>query len=216
MGVVETGDGAGMLALRLKVDDGRIVEAEHMVANVGQNALGNVETPRPGLVSELPPGDRIPRELMLIIGASYYDSIEQSDGSATLFADDCERRENGMITAGGSGLGRGGQPRAGCFDQMNTRTFTYIDDIDLRRVWIADPVTGLVFGLSQFRHGFETNEFTIVGPDGARSTRTMEFDPFDLPAAHVYKIRDYRIHEIEAMGFSMPYMSGNGWSDFLR
>ena len=74
------------------------------------------------------------RELMLILSASYYDSIDQSDGSATLYDDDCERRENGMITAGGGGVGRGGLPRQSCHDQMNSPVFTYIDNIDLRRV----------------------------------------------------------------------------------
>jgi len=44
----------------------------------------------------------------------------------------------------------------------------------------------------------------------------MNFDPFDLPAAHIFKIRGARIHEIEALGFTMPYMSKGGWSDFLR
>jgi hypothetical protein len=42
------------------------------------------------------------------------------------------------------------------------------------------------------------------------------FNPFDLPAAHIFKVRDNRIHEIEALGFTMPYMSKGGWSDFLR
>ena len=99
---------------------------------------------------------------------------------------------------------------------MNSRTFTYIDDIDLRRVWIADPVTGLVFGFSQFRHAFVTNEVPTIGPDGERVERTMDFNPFDFPAAHIFKIQDYRIHDIEARGFSIDYMSESGWSDFLR
>jgi hypothetical protein len=39
----------------------------------------------------------------------------------------------------------------------------------------------------------------------------MGFDAFDLPAAHVYKIRGGRIHEIEALGFRAPYDSPTGW-----
>jgi hypothetical protein len=37
-----------------------------------------------------------------------------------------------------------------------------------------------------------------------------------LPAAHIFKIRDNRIHEIEALGFMLPYLSKGGWNDFLR
>jgi hypothetical protein len=59
-------------------------------------------------------------------------------------------------------------------------------------------------------------QITVIGRDGKPATRDMNFDPFDLPAAHVFKIRGGRIHEIEAMGVTMPYMSKNGWTDFLR
>jgi len=35
--------------------------------------------------------------------------------------------------------------------------------------------------------------------------------PFDFPSAHIYKIRGGKIHEIEALGVSMPYNSPTGW-----
>lgn len=217
MGVVVDSDAPALLALRLKVEDGEITEAEHVVArDLGPSNLANLETPRPGLLETVPEAERLPRELMLILGGSYYDSIEQSDGEASLYADDCERRENGIVTAGGEGTGFDGEPRLGCAEQMDTRVFTYIDSIDLRRVWIADEETGLVFGLSQFRHSMEDDEITVYDRDGELTTREVDFDPFDLPAAHIFKIRGGRIHEIEAMGFMRPYMSSNGWSEFLR
>lgn len=206
-----------LLALRLKVEDGEIVEAEHLVArDLGENNLANLDAPRPDLLEDVPRAERLPRELMLVLGGSYYDSIEQLDGQATLYAEDCERRENGLVTAGGEGTGFDGQPRQGCAEQMDSRVFAYIDDIALRRVWIADPVKGLVFGLSQFRHSMEQTEFEVYDRNGELTTRQIDFDAFDLPAAHILKIEDGRIHEIEAMGFMQPHMSGNGWSDFLR
>ena len=99
---------------------------------------------------------------------------------------------------------------------MDSRVFTYIDSIDLRRVSIADEVTGLVFGLSQFRQSMKEKQITVIGRDGKPAVREVSFDPFDLPAAHIFKIRGGKIHEVEAVGFMMPYMSRNGWSDFLR
>lgn len=217
IGIMEESGNPIQLGLRLKVEDGAIAEAEHIVVrNLSENNLANLQTPRPGLLATVPEAERLPRELMLVLGGSYYDSIEQSDGDATLYADDCERRENGMITAGGEDTGFDGLPRQGCRAQMNTRVFTYIDSIDYRRVWIADEVTGLVFGLSQFRHSMENRELTVFGRDGELTTREMNFDPFDLPAMHIFKIEDSRIHEIEAMGVLLPYMSTNGWTDFLK
>jgi hypothetical protein len=217
IGMMEESGKPIQLGLRLKVENGAITEAEHLVVrSFNGNSLDNLKTPRPGLLTEIPPAQRAPREVLLAIGMTYYDSIEQSSGDATPFAEDCERRENGMITAGGTGNGIDGQPRLGCHTQMDSRTFTYIDSIDFRRVWIADPVTGLVFGLSQFRHSMKDKQITVIGREGKPTTRDVAFNPFDLPAAHIFKIRDNRIHEIEALGFMMPYMSKNGWSDFSR
>jgi hypothetical protein len=217
IGMMEESGKPIQLGLRLKVENGAITEAEHLVVrSFNGSSLDNLKTPRPGLLTEIPPAQRAPREVLLAIGMTYYDSIEQSSGDATPFADDCERRENGMITAGGSGAGIDGQPRLGCHAQMDSRTFTYIDSIDFRRVWIADPVTGLVFGLSQFRHSMKDKQITVIGRDGKPTTRDVAFNPFDLPAAHIFKVRDNRIHEIEALGFMVPYMSKGGWSEFAR
>ena len=50
----------------------------------------------------------------------------------------------------------------------------------------------------------------IVGVPGVEKI-DMKFKPFDLPAAHIFKVWGGKIHEIEAMGFTMPYNSKTGW-----
>jgi len=202
------------LGLRLKVRNGQITEMEHLIArNLREPSLANLQTPRPGLLTAVPPAERVPREQMLKIGASYYDALVNSDGDAAPFADDCVRRENGMQTTGNpppKTPGRGSMGAMGCRDQLFTRTMSYIKRIEPRRVEIADVETGLVFGLSQFRHPMTEKSLKIVGVPGVDSI-DMNFMPFDLPAAHIYKIRGGKIHEIEAMGFTMPYNSKTGW-----
>jgi hypothetical protein len=136
-----------------------------------------------------------------------------SNGDLAPFADDCLRRENGMQTNGNPPPATPGFATMGamrCRDQINTHLFTYIKRIEPRRVEIADVETGLVFGLSQFRHPMEQNFVKIVGVPGVEKV-DMNFKPFDLPAAHIFKIRGGEIHEIEAMGFTMPYNSKTGW-----
>ena len=73
-----------------------------------------------------------------------------------------------------------------------------------------------MFGLTMFRHPMTEKTVTILNKDGTTSERPMPFDPFDLEAAHIFKIRGEKIHEIEAMGFMLPLNSKNGWSPFLR
>ena len=221
IGIMQENGAPIQLGLRLAInDDGEIIEAEHQVVrNISDGNLANLQTPRPGLLptAVIPESERLPRELMLVIAQTYYDAIEQNDGDASLFADDCERHENGMITAGGTGESAfGGGPRLGCNAQLDTRGLSYIDSIDLRRVWIADPVTGLAFGISQFRHSMVDPTIDVYDASGKLTERNVDFKPFDLPAMHIFKIRGGRIHDIEAMGFMAPYMSPSGWNVHLK
>jgi hypothetical protein len=150
---------------------------------------------------------------MLRIGVSYYDALVNGDGDAAPFADDCLRHENGMQTTGNpppKTPGLGTMQAMGCRDQMFTKTFSYIKRIEPRRVEIADLETGLVFGLSQFRHPMTEKTFKIMGVPGVEKI-DLNIMPFDFPAAHIYKIRGGKIHEIEALGVSIPYNSPTGW-----
>jgi hypothetical protein len=200
------------LALRLKVRHGEIVEAEHLIAgNLRDTMLANLHTPRPGLLAVVPKDERSSHAQLLKIGATYYEALVKGDGSLSPFADDCERHENGMITTGSKLMGSpDGSPKLGCATQLNTKVMSYIKRIEPRRVWIADTQTGLVFGLSQFRHPMKEDHVDIVGYPGVTSV-PMKFPPFDLPAAHIFKVSGGKIHEIEAMGFRAPYDSKTGW-----
>src|SRR5688572_27004401 len=129
-----------------------------------------------------------------------------------------------MITASGAPAPQapaipGAAPTPGtardCYGQIEGGTFQYIDRIENRRVFAADPVTGLVMGLSHFRHPMDNLPYNVTNTDGTTSERTLAsfpFAPFDLPAAHIFKVgADGLMHEIEAMGFTTGYNSPTGW-----
>lgn len=215
------GDGAPIqAALRLKVEDRRIVEAEHVVVHsLRDTALPNLQQPRVALSTPVPEPYRDSRARLLAIGMSYYDALDLNNGALAPFADDCVRMENGLQTT------RNPIPRdpstaefgilggLGCEAQLNTQLFAYITGIDNRRVEIADEETGLVFGLSHLRHAMERNEFPILGVPGMEEPRVFDYAPFDMPAVHIYKIWGGQIHEIEALGVQAPYNSPTGWED---
>jgi hypothetical protein len=213
-----------MLALRLKLEGGEIIEAEHLVQPPAGGAanLGRLQTPRAGLVSEVPEASRKSHDELIAIGASYYDALDDNDGSLMPFADDCQRHENGMVTAGPeAGGGPVQNPNQApvarlCGPQLDSQSFVYIETIDNRRMIAADPVTGLAMGFSHFRHSFENLPYTVIHTDGSTSERNREnmpYNPFDMPAAHVFKIgADGLVHEIEAVGVTgVPHMAPTGW-----
>jgi len=229
LGMVERAGKPTMVAIRLKLRGGRIVEAEHLYAAVQGPSLNNVKTLRPGIVGEVPPAGRLPHDQLIKIGASYYDALDNSDGNAMPFAADCERHENGMITAGPTAGGPpGGQPQAhptphDCKGQIASGAFTYIKTIGNRRVFAADPVTGLVMGLSHFHHPMDFTSYPVKAADGTIVQQRRDegmfknLKPFDLPAAHIFKVgADHKVHEIEAMGFTAPLNSPSGWESARR
>ena len=213
-----------LVAIRLKLDPrGKIVEAEHLLTGVREAQMVNLASPRPGIFTEIPAAERKSHDELIKIGASYYDALDDNNGELAPFAPDCERHENGMITASGKPSaapaipGAAAAPRVArdCRGQLNSNTFQYIDRIENRRVFAADPQTGLVMGLSHFHHPMTNLPYKVKALDGSeieRNKENMPFAPFDLPAAHIFKVgADGQIHEIEAMGFTAPYNSPTGW-----
>ena len=212
------------LALRLKIVDRKITEAEHIIARIAApSQLNALKTPRAAFFQTVPRAQRDARNILLLVGNSYYDALTQNNGELAPFADDCGRRENGMHTAGAGRPadappppgGFGGTP-TDCAGQLTSRAMSYINSIDLRRIWIADEERGLAFGLTMFRHPMEQKTITILNKDGSTAERPMNFAPFDLEAAHIFKIYGDKIHEIEAMGFTLPLYSKNGWNPFTK
>jgi len=234
MGMIERDGKPTVVAIRLKLDgEGKIAEAEHLYAAVnaespfgGPSPLANMQTPRPGLLADVPEADRKSEDELIKIGATYYDALDDNDGTLMPFAADCARHENGIETAGpGEGSGGPGGPSEhpvarDCAGQLSSNTMAYITTIDNRRVFAADPVTGLVMGLSHFRHPMDFEPYPVTAIDGTVTMRSRDeglfanLGPFDLPAAHIFKVgADGKVHEIEAMGFTTDYNSPTGWEE---
>ena len=218
-------DKPAMIGVRLKWVDGKIVEAEHLVAtNLGEANMRNLRTVRPGLLTEVPYEYADSRGRLIWLGKSYYNALDNNNSQQSAFADDCERHENGFQTARNAMVrqspGGNGQTDPsfaylgglGCAAQMDTNMWEYISSIGNRRVEIADPVTGLVWGMSHFQHDFTKKDFELIGVPGTK-VRHMEYQPFDMPAIHIYKVWGGKIHEIEAIGVVAPYKSPTGWEE---
>jgi hypothetical protein len=221
--VMQSGGKPAQVGFRLKLVNGRIAEAEHLVTFPGGAELPvTLRQVRAGIPMEIPYEYADSRGRLLHIGKSYYDAVDLNNGSLAPFAADCDRIENGFRTApsGGplSGVGiPGTAPRAAgllgmvdCRSQIDLQTFAYITEIANRRVDIADEKTGLVLGFSQFRHAMEKKHYPILNDPG-RDSVERSYNPFDMISMHVYKVWGGQIHEVEAIGVFAPYNSPSGW-----
>ena len=71
---------------------------------------------------------------------------------------------------------------------------------------------GLVFACSIFRRDGTPKMMKIVGVPGV-TERKNDYGPFDLTAAHIFKIRNGKIYGIEAIGYVAKHESATAGND---
>jgi hypothetical protein len=223
IGVIGEKQKPTIASVRLKVENGKITEIDHLVVRPDDKDKDkplnpNMSKVRPALLERLPKLERVPRERMQNIANSYYEAILHNNGKLAPFAKECQRRENGGISA--NDQTQTPQEAAKdefsvyrkmtCSAQLSTGSMSYISDINRRRVFAIDEEKGLVFAYSMFVHNGEPKVMKITGVPGV-TERKNTWGPFELPAAHIFKIRNGKIYEIEAIGYVAKHGIKNGW-----
>jgi hypothetical protein len=210
------------LGARIKLnEDGKITEAEHIVVRQ-ITPMPTLKKPRPGLLEDVPVAERMKHWDLTGIGLSYYDALTGEDGTLSPFAKECERHENGMVTAGGKPTPQD-QTIPGvkldpamdkfpkdCSGQMSTGTFAYITEVKPRRLVVADVQKGIAVGFSMFYHAGELKTMKIKNVPGVTEIKAFD-QKFNLPAVHFMKIRKGQMYEIEAIGTMLPYGVSSNW-----
>jgi len=224
-----------LLGVRLALKRGKIAEAEHHVVPGNEIHLQNLIKPRPGLVEDISPEDRTPRDRMLDIGLSYYDALTGEDGTLAPFALECQRRENGGISVGGKKEAPESKepardfapPEAGdpemvklskalslvpntCEGQITAGVWGYISEIRNRRLLVIDEQKGLAVGFSNFYHDSKLKTMKLKLDSVEMDVPAWQGN-FNMPAIHFFKIKKGKIYDIEATGLVLPYGTKTGW-----
>lgn len=220
MGLLEEKENPVFAAIRLHVVDHIITEIDHLVVHAeDERTLNpNLGKVRPALLASQPEREKTSRERMREIANSYYEAVVNGNGNLAPFADECQRWENGFITVNNQTIGVKNVEESGfpsfswmkCGEQLNTGIMAYITAITDRRILAIDGEKGLVFAFSIFRHNGEPKVIKITGVPGMTEIPN-KWGPFDVIAAHVFKIRNGKIFEIEAMGYREEHGVSNGW-----
>lgn len=231
----ENGNQEVLLGARLALRRGKIAEAEHhVVRDAGLLTMANLRKPRPGLVEDLAPSDRTPRDRMIDIGYAYYEALTGEDGTLCPFALECERRENGGVSVGGKprpkppaekpqpapkppvdpemaklGMAIAASPNT-CEGQLSAGVFAYINEIRNRRLLVVDEQKGLAVGFSNFYHDSKLKTMKLKGIPGVDTVPAYQ-GAFNMPAMHFFKIKNGKVYDIEATGLVLPYGTKTGW-----
>ncbi|MCL2877782.1 MAG: hypothetical protein FWF13_03270 [Acidobacteria bacterium] len=226
------------VALRLKIVNGLITEAEQLVTRPegGLNPGGGpargagfsierMGAPRPAFFRVIPEANRPSRESMITVANKYFSGLQKNDGKGDYpFADDCHRIENGSPatnvplregqTMPDPKTATGYSANWTCTEQFNSGLMYFVTRIRDRRFVAVDREHGNVFSFGYFDHAAgDTRNFTT--PDG-RNVTIGPISPWTWQIAEIFQIRDNQISQIEATLHRVPYGMNSGWSTFEK
>ena len=218
-GRLKIGGRNALVAIRLKVDRGKIQEIEQLYdREINDAAIPLLTTPLPILTTDVPPAERSSRDMLIRVANSYFDALEGDSGKIGAFARECVRHENGYQTVNNPPPGGRMMPAPfiptdpemlkfsmlTCAQQIDTKIFAYMKHIRPRRALVIDEQKQLVATFPLFVHdGTSRNAKPGAPPGMLQNLVTME----------TFGIRKGLIHHVEAAPFvTLPYGLGNGWT----
>ena len=213
-----------LLALRLKVADGRIARnrADPRAQPADGTARRSARLAARGVLDADPGGASACRATALIETANkYFTGMQRNDGKGDYpFHARCDRIENGgrstnAPTPAGqtrpdpkTATGYSGQ--WSCREQFEVGLLYFVSRIRDRRYVAVDQERGVVAAFAFFDHmAGSTRNFTR--PDG-RPTTAGPAQPWTWEILEFFKIEDGQLAEIEAFLTRPPYGMLSGWS----
>lgn len=210
-------------ALRLRVADGKISEVESVVfrlADEGPMGSGG-DRPhpfanpkfedKPALLEVLPEHERRPRARMISIADGYFDTLQLNDGQLfTEFAADCNRIENGVQTTNNAALGLTSVVALGCEEQFRMGNYRYDDRLRGRRFHVIDEQRGLVFASAFIDHSGRLGTYQLAN---GKTVESPVRRPHSYYAMELFKIKNGRIQQVEAVFLTVPYHMPSPWDE---
>jgi hypothetical protein len=220
-------DKAGLMALRLRIRDGKIAEVETVLNRGAPMAL--TMPPVESLWTEAEPATaRLTREQLAAETENYLKAVSRSDGSLVKFnKTSCLRLENGNVMAYGpndtpiaplrpvtdpdSWMAAVRQTMGmDCADQLSTGIYAFITSYDHARFPVIDVERQVVFGHWVFRRRGNVPGVTFKGKFYPFQD-SMKF-PNENLLGQAFKFRNGRIMRVQGVFLNgNVYKAGTGW-----
>ena len=167
------------------------------------------------LFSEDEPADqRVSREKLIQLANGYFDTIQLNTGKIyTTFDPDCQRMENGSITANNPNA-TNPVAKMGCQAQLETGLLKIVTRARDRR-FVVDEQKQMVFVATFFDHNGTVRENKLV--DGSVRKIGPPFDrPYTFLIFELFKVKDGKIRQIEAVLTTVPYYMPSPWVNYKK
>jgi hypothetical protein len=211
-GVVQETTERSPYATRLKVVNRTVAEVETIVVRPSDAGIPFVTAdikPLPVWSEMLAPALRSPRQKMIDLANGYFDTLQLNDGTLrTEFADDCNRREDGMQSTNNVQAVLDPISKFGCAEQFRLGQYRYDDRLRDRRFLAVDEERGIVLAAGFIDHEGRLGEFKLT--DGTLKTPIFR-RPHSFVLLEAFKIRAGKIQQIEAVFITVPYNMPSPW-----
>ncbi len=215
LALVEQHHRPAYFALRLKIRDGAIVEAE---TQINQPAEGAVPSPAAGdpskyfhypeMSASIAPADRTPRRRMVDLANGYFSTLQLNDGVLlTNFSPTCRRQENGFESTANPQFNRP-EGKLYCAEQFKTGNFRFDSAVRDRDYVVVDEEHGLVLARAFIDHDASRSEYLLA--DGRRVVSPIK-KPESLSMLELFHIGHGMIDRVEVVHVTVPYGMPSVW-----
>ena len=223
-GTMREFDNVVLMAMRLKVHDRHISEAETLFyrkgagpawSDAGIDALNARGTADSAWLTPIPVAQRATREQLTNVALTYLNALAHYDGKVPLpLHEGCVRVENGTRVSGNPKILIGDSAfnlaALGCRQQLQSGYFAALSRIHHRRVVAVDPDNGTVVVWANLDQA-GMRELRLA--DGhVLATRALA-QPASTEAVLVFRIEGGLIHRIQMLTLTVPYHMSPGWDE---
>lgn len=210
-GVVEEHGIPAYIALRLRVQNGRICEVESIVHRMSESGPGTnpaAYRPDPAFSATLPAEERSPRARMIDVANGYFSTLQLNDGKIfTQFDPACARWENGGQSAGNPNA-KNPNGRLSCGEQFKLGNYRWDTRVRDRGYLVVDEERGLVMARAFIDHAGVLTDYTLTNGEHRLSPIKA---PHTWCMLELFKIRSGRIYRIQVVFIGVPYYMRTPW-----
>lgn len=198
-------DTPGFLAIRLKVQNGKITEIEHILStkrNLSSppTPFGDVQNFRhnPDLEKSVPQAERASRAQLISLANGYFSTLQHNDGEirGTRFAPDAERFENGLEF---KDIEKG----------FKSGYYLFNNRVRDRDFFLVDEERGIVMARGFIDHKGVLDTYKLT--DGTEK-RSIFREPQTWSLLEMFKIKNGMITAVEATFIAAPYYMRSPWT----
>ena len=214
-----------LMSLRLRIELGRITEAEAVFFKPGGGGPNNIAAmDKMGKAEDLwfrtiPPAQRLPRQQMISVADAYFSGLQKNDGKGVNgsptypFTNDCHRIENGSPTTNvpappNQAPGTINLFSMDCLTQFQKGLYYVVQNIHHRRYPLVDQERGVVWAHCTFDQGTVNSG---VLSDGTKHSYPGFNRPGSILVSEAFLIENGKIRRVEMIGPAALYHINSPW-----